>query len=1355
MRTLYTIALIITLVLTAKSQSISIFDIDSTNYPIMKAKVLAFNQNNQLVDLNLKDLKLTENGKQRKLLSINCIKNQNAIALSTVLIMDVSGSMSSGPNGVANIDLAILAAESWIKALPLGKSECALTSFDGNSYLIKDFTTNRQNLLDAVNLFKPQGGTNYDEALIEKMSSGLEITRKGQYKKVIVLLSDGLPNFEPKTNQIIAEANKQGCTIFCVTLGMPAPKSMIDMSRQTGGSYFENVTTLADAQKIYNAMLNTSLNNKPCEIIWESDFECNYSSTKLELTWMSDTSRVEYTPSIKSIPELNVSPNYVYFGLVEPNTTKDTTIIIKAIHSNFNITSIESKDSNTVFKVKSPQLPYYIRENETLRLNLSVQPKDSNIAYDYFEIKTDKCDTYLSAAAGELQRQYRKPTLKITSPNGGEKLVIGNNTDITWEGISPNDTVSIDYSMDNGATWKNITNKAIGHKYSWDHYIYLYNNLDTNVMIRVYQNYRNSSDQDTVKTISNYGRYGYLLLNNEGDKLIGLKSDSTYKKQIVILDLKLNPLKTSIDTLTKEIDYVALTSDNKYLYICSKDSTIKQWDAKTLKLVKTFKGQNKPVKYLVFDDSNKYFLAFGTDYVSNIWDVEKENKIKEISGNSGTIMNIDINFEKNVYATITFENKKRYLNIWDLASDSLKNRYANLNIEDYIRNKVLFISKNADRVIFGGEDSSITVIDINNGNILKKHKKYIIDHLAYDKENDIMIAQKWVLNAPLDIIHLPSGLILSRNNDFVERLWNGFTLNGNSSYLQYSNGPIKLWNLYPMKNLNYDLSDNSFKVILPQIQMKEIDMGSCEIGNVKDTMVYGSIYNPNEYSLEVDTINMGDNNFQIVSGMPPFTIQPKSYRNVEYRLKPTYKFNTNSYIYFIGNKVSYYQSIKGSAKEPKPKSISMLTKYIDFGKVRVGDSKDTMQVALIKNNSTAPIAIKKITQIGPNSTDFIISSSTGSFTLAPNETAKMNLKFNAKSKGRTNGNIIIDFADSIPSEMVQLFAEGVFEEDVCKGNGFDIRNFENNAQISKLGNTKLTSDSSIFLTESKSNNFGALVANDKISLLNSFVMKFAFRLSKGYNSFQDGSAAGADGLAVVFQGGKNFEVNAQGGGFGYSGLKNTVALELDLYRNKSEFNDPNGNHIAMQVPYQDITTAEHTANRTIAMNDSLFAMRADSTVYYALLRYSAENKRLEFYLDSNKNYENLVLSLDNFNFGKYLIFEKGGFASVGITSSTGASSQAHEILSWSLCSDGNEILSIENDYYNSEEIIQSGESISLKEGKITNVKMHDYLGKTLLSKEVNDKYFDLNSLNLANGVYFISITDELQRKYYRKISINK
>ena len=58
-------------------------------------------------------------------------------------------------------------------------------------------------------------------------------------------------------------------------------------------------------------------------------------------------------------------------------------------------------------------------------------------------------------------------SLKIISPNGGEKFYIGSDTVITWTGIPLTDTVKLEYSTDAGTSWNFITDTATGGRYLW------------------------------------------------------------------------------------------------------------------------------------------------------------------------------------------------------------------------------------------------------------------------------------------------------------------------------------------------------------------------------------------------------------------------------------------------------------------------------------------------------------------------------------------------------------------------------------------------------------------------------------------------------------------------------------------------------------------------------------------------------------------------------------------------------------------------------------------------------------------------------------------------------------------------
>jgi hypothetical protein len=61
-----------------------------------------------------------------------------------------------------------------------------------------------------------------------------------------------------------------------------------------------------------------------------------------------------------------------------------------------------------------------------------------------------------------------EPTITVTSPNGGENLIIGSTHDITWTSTGTIDNVIIEYSTDEGSAWTNIETSAVNNgSYNW------------------------------------------------------------------------------------------------------------------------------------------------------------------------------------------------------------------------------------------------------------------------------------------------------------------------------------------------------------------------------------------------------------------------------------------------------------------------------------------------------------------------------------------------------------------------------------------------------------------------------------------------------------------------------------------------------------------------------------------------------------------------------------------------------------------------------------------------------------------------------------------------------------------------
>ncbi|MEI6090292.1 MAG: SUMF1/EgtB/PvdO family nonheme iron enzyme [bacterium] len=453
--------LLVILSYTAYSQSLSVFGVDASNFPTIKANFFAIDAaDNQITNLNPSDFEVKEYGQSRTVTDISCPSPKPPEALSSVLVMDISGSMCG--NG---LDIAKAAANAWINMLPLGKSECALTSFSNKNYINQDFTIDKNRLINGINSLTCLNGTDFNAAMLDAMAGGVLIAKLGKYKRIIVLLSDGGMNFEPKIAEIIKAANDNNIAIYCVTILNNAPQCMKDFSNQTGGLCFENIETKAEAEDCYRKILMIAQGGEPCSIEWQSDVSCVPAMTNTEIKLMPNnlTSKISYQPPNSSVAKLEIIPPSLKFKNAIPGIKKDTTLLVTARNTDFNITNIIS--SNPAYTITPTN--FFLKDGQSQNLTVSYIPADSGYTYTRFTIENDKCATKYLASGGYPGKKAKIQTLKLIQPNGGETFIVGMDTVITWEGVLPEDKVKIEYTTDNGVNWKIVADPAKGLAYKW------------------------------------------------------------------------------------------------------------------------------------------------------------------------------------------------------------------------------------------------------------------------------------------------------------------------------------------------------------------------------------------------------------------------------------------------------------------------------------------------------------------------------------------------------------------------------------------------------------------------------------------------------------------------------------------------------------------------------------------------------------------------------------------------------------------------------------------------------------------------------------------------------------------------
>jgi peptide-N4-(N-acetyl-beta-glucosaminyl)asparagine amidase len=173
-----------------------------------------------------------------------------------------------------------------------------------------------------------------------------------------------------------------------------------------------------------------------------------------------------------------------------------------------------------------------------------------------------------------------------------------------------------------------------------------------------------------------------------------------------------------------------------------------------------------------------------------------------------------------------------------------------------------------------------------------------------------------------------------------------------------------------------------------------------------------------------------------------------------------------------------------------------------------------------------------------------------------------------------------------------------------------------------------------------------------------FSTTFEFRISDP-RGIRDTDGSGADGFAFVIQNDSPTALGSNGGGLGYGGIPNSLAIEFDTWQN-SELGDPNNNHISVHTQGALPNTADESASLGFTTN---IPNLSDGTKHLVSILYHAPLGGFSGWLAISVD-NAPVLSLD-LDLSQILRLDNGR-AFVGFTAATGGTAENHDILRWEL-----------------------------------------------------------------------------------------
>lgn len=1030
------------------AQSLALFEIDPSAFPTIRGKIVAVDEEGRTYSPNRSDLRLFEEGIERELTLVDCPPPTEIEPISSVLVLDVSSSMAVSDG--RNLGIARAAAHAWIDAMALGISECAVTSFEERSFLAQDFTIDRRRLRDAVDNLVPFGGTGYNAAFLSPVTGAIPVAARGRHKRVVVFLTDGRGSGNEE--EIVRQALAADITIHCVTVGLPAPDILRNVARRTGGLWFENVTSPEEAAAIYRTLLSQAQGGEPCIIEWQSVPSCEpLRNVRLEERSRGTEATGRYTVPPSGIASLTSSTDELRFGLVATGTTERRGFDLTAGGAPVTVLSVTSSDPR--FRIITGTAPpsYTIRPGTTQRIDVEYTAADENYAVAEITVETEGCDLVVYAAAGRWGGSDGgtgdPPPIRLTFPNGGEVFPVGTATAITWTGVLPTDTVRLDYSIDAGASWIPVADKAVGLRHPW----IVPNTPSFRCLARVtVDGVSGGSDTGApfARVLHTYeghrqrnfgGWVGRARFTPDGSRVATTSINFADRLRIW---RTLDGSTFDEETPAARVRDLDISSDGSQVAVATEEGggTVKVYSSTTSdRLTITTAG----VSALSLRKDVPGTLATGHDNGEvRLWNADGSlsRVIPSAELGLGAITSVDFrpgnaelliagrgnNAEADTIKIYTADGRPQ----------AVLPRNAGVTTHTIGISNARF-SPDGSRIISVGFDGVAYLWDRFGGapsTQLQGHNDGAISpdgRLAVLGDGDtiwgspnraaapaIFDAQTGTRIARLDGEH--TGAVTAVDITQIGETYYVVTAGADSSAV--------IWEIAPSgsggSGVGVDESDDLWAIVTASITTRDIDFGRRNVGSQNDSVVVAFVTNTGDIEITVDSLAVTGADasaFSVVSGDAPFTVPARSTAAVELRFSP-------DRIGPFAARVEIFSAIDTLTAQLRGEGVAPLlaieTEIVDFGAVEIGDQKDTVVAVVLRNIGSVSLTITGIDEGGPDLTSFSILSGDAPFTIAPGATHSMRLRFRPSETGGTTGSLRFNFDEPGSPGVVLLFGSG-------------------------------------------------------------------------------------------------------------------------------------------------------------------------------------------------------------------------------------------------------------------------------------------------------------------------------------------
>lgn len=230
--------------------TLQVTQVDTSNFPQVKVYISAVDSAGDPLTINPGNLVLRENGQAVKIDLVEGAGDSGP--LTTLLVMDISGSMNTG----GKLSMARKVAGEYISQMR-SNDMAGIIAFNNKVQQVQPVTIERDSLLAAIDGLRAGDDTAMYDALVK----ATEILNPLSGRKAIIVLTDGLDNRSTSSpSDVLNSIGESGLSISTIGLGNPGQstgnltaldeKTLSALAVNAGGSY-GLATDQTSLQRIY------------------------------------------------------------------------------------------------------------------------------------------------------------------------------------------------------------------------------------------------------------------------------------------------------------------------------------------------------------------------------------------------------------------------------------------------------------------------------------------------------------------------------------------------------------------------------------------------------------------------------------------------------------------------------------------------------------------------------------------------------------------------------------------------------------------------------------------------------------------------------------------------------------------------------------------------------------------------------------------------------------------------------------------------------------------------------------------------------------------------------------------------